>query len=198
MAAPAAPEAAAPYRIIGQALDTYIIVEEGDGLLLIDKHAAHERILFERLRSQPHERMSQQLLAPIRLRLSQEESGILLEETELLSALGFSLEDFGDGDLLLRALPADLSPEDGEACLAELAQTLLEGSRPDPQAVFDELLHTVACKAAIKGGQKSDPREISALVAEIMGREDIKYCPHGRPVCISLSRKTIERQFKRI
>jgi DNA mismatch repair protein MutL len=187
----------APYRIIGQALDTYIIVEQDDGLLLIDKHAAHERILFERLKAQSHEIMSQLLLSPQRLTLSQEESAILLEQLELLASLGFTLEDFGDGDLLLRAIPADIDPQDASACLSELAQQLLTGKTPDKDAVFDELLHTVACKAAIKGGQKSDPLELSSLVAELMSRDDIKYCPHGRPVCISLSRKTIERQFKR-
>jgi DNA mismatch repair protein MutL len=194
-AAKNAPEA--PYRIIGQALDTYIIVEQGDGLLLIDKHAAHERILFERLKAQSHEIMSQLLLSPQRLSLSQEETAILLEQLDVLESLGFTLEDFGDGDLLLRAVPADIDPQDAPACLSELAGQLLTGKRPDKDAVFDELLHTVACKAAIKGGRKSDPLELSSLVAELMSRDDIKYCPHGRPVCISLSRKTIERQFKR-
>jgi DNA mismatch repair protein MutL len=172
-------------------------VEQGDGLLLIDKHAAHERILFERLKAQSHEIMSQLLLSPQHLSLSQEESAVLLEQLELLSDLGFTLEDFGDGDLLLRAVPADIDPQDAPACLSELAQQLLTGKKPDQNAVFDELLHTVACKAAIKGGQKSDPLELSSLVSELMSRDDIKYCPHGRPVCISLSRKTIERQFKR-
>ncbi|MDD6024109.1 MAG: DNA mismatch repair endonuclease MutL, partial [Oscillospiraceae bacterium] len=187
-----------PYRIIGQALDTYIIVEQGDGLLLIDKHAAHERILFERLREKKHEIMSQVLLEPLRLSFSREEQSVLLEKAELLEHLGFVVEDFGDGDLLVRAIPGDIGEGDTEACLSEVAGKLLQGQKLSPETVYDELLHTVACKAAIKGGQKSDPRELSALVAELMSRDDIKYCPHGRPVCIQLSRKTIERQFKRI
>lgn len=186
-----------PYRIIGQALDTYIIVEQGDGLLLIDKHAAHERILFEKLKAEQHEIMSQLLLTPLSPHLSQEEAAVLLENSRTMERLGFQLEDFGGGMLLVRAMPADVAPQDAEATLGELAQNLLEGKKLDEKTVFDELLHTVACKAAIKGGRRSDPKELTALVAELMGRDDIKYCPHGRPVCISLSRNTLERQFKR-
>ncbi len=189
--------AVAPYRIIGQALDTYIIVEQNDGLLLFDKHAAHERILFEKLKAQQHEIMSQMLLAPLHLSLSQEEMATLIANGDTLESLGFSLEDFGGDTLVVRAIPADIDEKDTETCLSDLAQNLMEGKKLDKNTVFDELLHTVACKAAIKGGKKTDPKEISALVAELMARDDIKYCPHGRPVCISLSRNTLERQFKR-
>ena len=186
-----------PYRIIGQALDTYIIVEQGEGLLLFDKHAAHERILFEKLKQQTHEVMSQVLLSPMRPTLSREETAVLLEHTETMAALGFTLEEFGEDTLVVRSIPADLGESEAESCLQEMAQNLMEGKKLSPDAVFDELLHTVACKAAIKGGRKTDPREIAALVKELMGREDIKYCPHGRPVCISLSKITLEKQFKR-
>ncbi len=185
------------YRIIGQAMDTYIIVEQGDKLLLFDKHAAHERILFERLKAHPHEIMSQLLLSPLQLTLGQEETATLLEQGDTLQRLGFTLEDFGGGTLLLRAIPADVDEKDAEACLSALAQELLSGRRLDPATVHDNLLHTIACKAAIKGGRKTDPRELAALVAELMRRDDIKYCPHGRPVCITLTRGNLERQFKR-
>ena len=191
-----APESV-PYRIIGQAMDTYIIVEQGDSLLLFDKHAAHERILFEKFRAREHEVMSQMLLSPMRTDLSQEESAALLEQTDVLERLGFEIEDFGGGTLLVRAIPADIDEKDTEATLSELAADLMNGKKPDPDTVFDELLHTVACKAAIKGGRKTDPQELSALVAELMSRDDIKYCPHGRPVCITLTRGHLERQFKR-
>ena len=187
----------APYRIIGQALDTYIIVEQNDGLLLFDKHAAHERILFEKLKAQNHEIMSQMLLSPLHLSLSSEEMATLVANSDTMESLGFSLEDFGGDTLVVRAIPADIDERDAEGCLAELAQNLMEGKKLDKNTVFDEMLHTVACKAAIKGGRKTDPVEISALVAELMARDDIKYCPHGRPVCISLSKNTLERQFKR-
>ena len=188
---------AEPYRIIGQAMDTYIIVEQGDKLLLFDKHAAHERILFEKLKAQTHEIMSQLLLSPLQLTLGQEETATLLEQGDTLQGLGFTLEDFGGGTLLLRAIPADIDEKDAEACLSALAQELLVGRRLDPATVHDNLLHTIACKAAIKGGRKTDPRELAALVAELMRRDDIKYCPHGRPVCITLTRGNLERQFKR-
>lgn len=187
----------ASYRIIGQALDTYIIVEQNDGLLLFDKHAAHERILFEKLKAQNHEIMSQMLLTPLHLSLSREEMATLLEHSSTMEALGFTLEDFGGDTLVVRAIPADIEERDAEACLSQLAQNLMDGKKLNPDTVFDEMLHTVACKAAIKGGKKTDPQEIAALVAELMSRDDIKYCPHGRPVCITLSRNTLERQFKR-
>ena len=190
------PEAQLPYRIIGQALDTYIIVEQGDGLLLFDKHAAHERILFEKLKAQDHPIMSQVLLAPLDPKLTEEESAILLEHSRTMERLGFSLTGTAK-QLTVQAVPCDVDQDDAPACLSELAAKLMGGSQLDGSAVYDELLHTVACKAAIKGGQKSDPQELSALVAELMSREDIKYCPHGRPVCISLSRRTLEREFKR-
>lgn len=189
-------ESEQPYRIIGQALDTYIIVEQGDGLLLFDKHAAHERIRFERLKAQRHEVMSQVLLSPLHPSMSREEVAVLLEQKETMEGLGFTLEDFG-GDLVVRAIPCDVTEENATACLSELAQQLQDGRKLDKETVYDDLLHTIACKGAIKGGQYTDPKEISALVAELMARDDIKHCPHGRPVCITLSRATLERQFKR-
>lgn len=189
-------ESEQPYRIIGQALDTYIIVEQGDGLLLFDKHAAHERIRFERLKAQRHEIMSQVLLSPLYPSMSREEIAVLLENRETMESLGFTLEDFG-GDLVIRAIPCDVTEADAPACLSELAQQLQDGRKPDRETVYDDLLHTIACKGAIKGGQYTDPQEISALVAELMARDDIQHCPHGRPVCITLSRATLERQFKR-
>ena len=191
------PKETIPYRIIGQTMDTYIIVEQGDGLLFFDKHAAHERILFEKLKKEKHEVMSQVLLSPMTPALSREEAAVLLSNLDTLSALGFTLEDFGGDSLVVRAIPADLLETEAESCLQELAENLMEGKKLDPETVFDELLHTVACKAAIKGGRKTDPQELSALVKELMSREDIKYCPHGRPVCISLTKKNLEKQFKR-
>jgi DNA mismatch repair protein MutL len=186
-----------PYRIIGQTMDTYILVEQGDALLLIDKHAAHERILFEKLKAQPQEIMSQLLLRPIQADLSQEETGVLLSHSQDLSQLGFTLEDFGGGTLLIRAIPSDLGEQEAEACLSQLAQNYQEGVRMSPETVHDNLLHTIACKAAIKGGRKTAPLELEALVAQVLSRDDIKYCPHGRPVCITLTRAALERQFKR-
>lgn len=185
------------YRIIGQTMNTYIIIEQGDNLFLMDKHAAHERVLFEKLKAEKHEIMSQLLLRPLSARLSREETAVLLDHETELSDLGFTVEDAGTGDLLVRAVPCHVAEEDAAACLSQLAQNFREGLKMSPEAVHDELLHTIACKAAIKGGRKTDPVELAALVAEVMSRDDIKYCPHGRPVCITLTRASLERQFKR-
>ncbi len=137
------------------------------------------------------------LLSPIQTSLGQEETAILLEKSVELQDLGFAVEDFGGGTLILRAIPADIDEKNAEACLSGLAQDFLEGRRLDPATVHDNLLHTIACKAAIKGGRKTEMQEIAALVAELMSRDDIKYCPDGRPACITLTRSNLERQFKR-
>ena len=141
--------------------------------------------------------MSQMLLQPLQTELSREETAMLLSKSPELEKLGFSVEDFGGGTLLVRAIPCDIDEKEAEDCLAQLAQKYLDGLKADPETVHDELLHTIACKAAIKGGRKTDPRELAALVAEIMARDDIQHCPHGRPVCIRLTRGSLERQFKR-
>ncbi len=203
----AAPEAPAqdeiplqeePWRVIGEALDTYIIVEQAGSVIFIDKHAAHERILFEKFRKQSTPVMSQTLLAPIPAGLTREEASAALENAALLERYGFGVEDFGDGTVLLRRVPCDMEPEDAESALAELAGQILEGRTLDPETLHDELLHTVACKAAIKAGYHTQPRERDALVREVLTRDDIKYCPHGRPVCITLTGKQLEKQFKRV
>lgn len=186
------------YRIIGEAFDTYIIVEQGKELLLIDKHAAHERILFEKLKAQKLEIMSQVLLEPILCSLAKEEAAAVLENTVLLEKLGYFCEDFGDGTVMLRQIPADILISDAEASLSELAGQLLTGKQTSPDSVRDELLHTIACKAATKAGYHSEPRDRERLVREVLSRDDLKYCPHGRPICITLSEKQLEKQFKRV
>jgi len=188
---------AEPYRIVGEVLDTYIIIEQGDAVLFLDKHAAHERILFEKLKRQEHTVMPQLLLSPIAASLTAEEAGILLDNRTLLEQYGYDIEDFGDGSVLARQIPADLDPSQAESALQELAGNLLDGKAKDPAALRDELLHTIACKAAIKAGWHTEPAERASLVKQVMENEDIKYCPHGRPVITTLTRKQLEKQFKR-
>lgn len=185
------------YRVIGEALGTYIIVEEADGLVLIDKHAAHERVIFEQLKSRENELMAQTLLSPIIISPQKEELAALLDNTRLLDDLGFELEDFGGGSIIIRSIPAELGQCEAEDAVFELAAKLVEFGRADLVQRRDELLHTVACKAAIKGGSKSAPEELSALVRQVMTNKDIKYCPHGRPVAFSLNRSALEKQFRR-
>ena len=186
-----------PFRVIGETMDTYILVEQGESLLLIDKHAAHERVLFEKLKSEEHPVMPQLLLQPVPVSLTKPEAQAVLENLPLLQSLGFDVSEFADLQLVLRQIPSDLTEEDACATLEAFAEDLLTGKRPSQSDLRDNLLHTMACKAAIKAGWHTQPTEREALVREVLSRDDIKYCPHGRPVCIELTKKELEKQFKR-
>ena len=185
------------FRVIGETMDTYILVEQGESLLLIDKHAAHERVLFEKLKSEEHPVMPQLLLQPVPVQLTKPEAQAVLENLPLLQSLGFDVSEFADLQLVLRQIPSDLTEEDACATLEAFAEDLLTGKRPSQSDLRDNLLHTMACKAAIKAGWHTQPTEREALVREVLSRDDIKYCPHGRPVCIELTKKELEKQFKR-
>ena len=185
------------YRVVGEVLDSYIVVEEPGAVLFIDKHAAHERILFEKLKKQETRAMAQMLLTPIPAGLSREDAAVLLEHAALLQECGYELEDFGDHTVLIRAIPDDIDEADAESTLAAMAADLQNGRRADPDGLRDSLLHTIACKAAIKAGWHTEPAERAALVREVMTRDDLKYCPHGRPICIRMTESALRRQFKR-
>ena len=186
----------APWRIAGEVLRTYIICEDGDGSLwLIDKHAAHERLRFDALKESAAPPMAQPLLTPAAVRLTAEEYTAVLDDLPLLEQCGFLCEDFGDGTVLVREIPADLRPEDASATLEELAHKLLLHTA-DQSALRDELLHTVACKSAIKAGMHTDPAELQALVDKVQSGA-VRYCPHGRPVAVEMTRYQIEKMFKR-
>ena len=186
------------WRMVGELYRTYILVEEGDNAFLIDKHAAHERILFEKLKANQESISGQTLLQPVPVRLSPAAAGELLGNTALLEELGFEIEEFGENTVLVRQIPMDLTVEAAAEALETLADDLLNGRRESRDTVRDTLLHTVACKAAIKAGWVSDEKELLAIAKAVMEREDLKYCPHGRPICVSLSQKMLEKQFKRI
>ena len=185
------------WRMVGELYRSYILVEEGDNAFLIDKHAAHERILFDKLKANQEAISSQTLLTPIPVRLSPEAVAELLHNRPMLTELGFEVDEFGENTLLLRQIPMDLSPDAAAEALETIGSDLLNGRRESRDTVRDEVLHTVACKAAIKAGWHSDELELLALVRQVMAREDLKYCPHGRPICITLSKKQLEKQFKR-
>ena len=185
------------WRMMGELYNSYIIVEQGDNAFLIDKHAAHERILFEKLKANQEKITSQALLSPISVRLSPSAAGELLSNQEMLTELGFEIEEFGENTILLRQIPMDLGVDEAAETIETLAADLMAGRRSKPETVRDELLHTVACKAAIKAGWITDPRELKVLVEQVMSREDLKHCPHGRPICVTRSKKQLEKQFKR-
>ena len=186
-----------PWRMVGELYHAYILVEQGEDAFLIDKHAAHERILFEKLKGNQEAISSQTLLSPLPCQLSPDGTAILLSNRALLEELGFELDEFGDNTVLVRQIPMDLSEADAADALDALAADLMNGRRETKDTVRDEMLHTVACKAAIKAGWRTDEKELLVLVKQVMSREDLKYCPHGRPICISLSKKQLEKQFKR-
>lgn len=185
------------WRMVGELYHSYILVEQGEEAFLIDKHAAHERILFNKLKANQEAISSQTLLAPIPCRLNADSTATLLANRTLLNELGFEIEEFGDSTVLLRQIPMDLAAEDAAGALEELAADLMNGRREKAETVRDEMLHTVACKAAIKAGWHTDEKELLALVEQVMADEQLKYCPHGRPICITLSKKQLEKQFKR-
>ncbi|MBR3077537.1 MAG: DNA mismatch repair endonuclease MutL [Oscillospiraceae bacterium] len=186
------------FRYIGELFRTYLLVEQGDELILIDKHAAHERMNFERLLAQGTQILGQTLLQPLACPFDREEAALLLEHRELLLSLGYDLDDLGQGDLLLRQIPSDIRESDAAATLSEIASHLRDGRLDSPQRLRDEALHSIACKAAIKAGFVTDPAELQKLAETVLTRDDLKYCPHGRPICTFITKKQIEKQFKRI
>ena len=189
------PPKEAPWRIAGEVLHTYIICESEDGCVwLIDKHAAHERINFDRLKAAQTPPMRQTLLQPVAAELDREAGALLLENLELLEELGFACEDFGDGAILVREVPADIDAGDTVATLEEFAENLRTGR--DLAEKRENLLHTMACKAAIKGGWTSDVAELRVLVEKVQSGE-VRFCPHGRPVAVKLTRYELEKMFKR-
>ena len=187
-----------PLEYIGEAFRTYIITQRGDELCLIDKHAAHERILYEQLAAGYGAASSQILLAPVTVNLSAPEKAALLENAELLNNAGIQAEDFGGGTMLVRAVPADVPVSDVEGLLCELADRLARGSRETVSEKTQWVMHSIACKAAIKAGDKSDRRELLALAQDILNGKVPPFCPHGRPVVLKLTKKELEKQFGRL
>lgn len=190
---PAAPD----YRVVGEVLGTYIVVEDGDDVLFLDKHAAHERILFEKLKARETEIMPQLLMAPITADLGREEAAAVLDSADMLLEFGFEVESFGGDTVVIRQIPSDMDESQAEATLQELAEQLLEGRAAPPEKIRDGILHTIACKAAIKAHYRTQKTERDDLVRQVMARDDIKFCPHGRPICIKLTKGQLERQFGR-
>lgn len=193
---PTVEEQEIPWHIAGELFRTYIVVEQGDKVLLIDKHAAHERMNFDRMMAVDYTPMSQILLTPVVFTPEPQEAQVLLEHTVELDRVGFEVEDFGGGSLVVRRVPDYVEVADVEATLTEIAGNLERIGTTGVQERREEILHTVACKAAMKGGWKSGQEELEKVARAVMVGE-VKYCPHGRPVAIELTKTELEKQFKR-
>ena len=188
-----------PVKLIGEAFDTYVILQRGrEELIFIDKHAAHERLLYEQIKKQSGEAFSQMLLEPIPVTLDKDEYSAVMNSLDLLSSSGFEVEDFGAGTVLVRSAPLSLGREDAASAVMEIAGYLQASKTDITTEHLDWLYHNIACRAAMKGGDDSSPEELMALVKRLEENPDIRYCPHGRPVMFILKRVDLEKQFGRI
>lgn len=186
-----------PLSYVGEVFSTYIIVQCGDTIYFIDKHAAHEKIIYNRLIAESHTE-EQMLLTPVAVTVSREEHTALLDAVDELQQAGISIEDFGGQCVLVRSFPLDLTGEDIDNTVREIAAGLVGGNREIQSSKLDWIYHSSACRAAIKAGDLSKPAELLALAKQVLSDESIRYCPHGRPVCIEMTKKELEKQFGRI
>ncbi len=184
--------------VIGEIFNTYIIVEKDSDMYLFDKHAAHERYIFEKIKSEADKLDSQMLFEPADVLLSYDEYDAIISNIETARQFGFILEDANAPSIKVLGVPVVIEDTDPSDIISELAHNFLEHKQNPNLSLFDELYHSIACKAAIKGNIKSDKIELQSLIDKIFGDENIRYCPHGRPVFTKISKREIEKQFKRI
>ncbi len=186
------------FRFIGEAMDTYIIVEtDNKKLVLIDKHAAHERIIFEKLKKDKGKSSVQMLLVPVTVTLEADEYSIVTDNLDKLREAGFEAEDFGRNTVIVRSAPSFLKNADIEETVLEICSGIAEHRREVSSGYMDWIYHSVSCRAAIKAGNKSTAKELIEIAQTVFSDDSIRYCPHGRPVCIELSQYEIEKQFGR-
>ena len=192
------PPESEPLRLVGEVFKTYIITERGGELCLIDKHAAHERILFEQLAKDYGNVPSQMLLVPVQVNLTAAEKQAILQNIDLLTDAGIEAEDFGGSTVVVRAVPADVPVDDVEDMIVELAAKLADGGRDALREKTEWVLHSIACRAAIKAGDRTNANEMLALAQHIMDGTIPPFCPHGRPCVLKITRKELEKQFGRL
>ena len=190
-------EKANAIRVVGEVFSTYILVEGEGEMMLIDKHAAHERMIYNRLERTAEGTSPQVLLIPETVNLSRREKEAMLGEKELLEKAGFEVEDFGDGAVILRQVPMYLEKEDAGFVLSDLAEKILS-HRKDRTQLYEELLESIACKAAVKAGTFTGDKEREEFARKVIGDPAIRSCPHGRPVIVHLTKREIEKMFKRV
>ena len=186
------------FRFIGEAMNTYIIVEtDNNKLVLIDKHAAHERIIFERLKREKGTGSVQMLLIPITVTLEKNEYTTAIEHLDMFKEVGFEVEDFGNGTLIVRSAPSYLRNDDIEDTVIEICGYISENRKNVMSEHMEWIYHNISCRSAIKAGDSSTAKELIDIAKTVFSDDNIRYCPHGRPVCIELSKYEIEKQFGR-
>ena len=185
-------------RIIGELFGTYILLENNDQLILVDKHAAHERLLFEQLKKLDLTKDRQILLAPVLVHLSREDYAAVADRMDAFQQIGFEVENFDGGDLLVREVPLALPDSDIRSIVEETAHKLLQNRNDLTPEIIDDLLHNIACRSAVKAHDKNSGMELQQIITMLRNNEDVKYCPHGRPIARLLSRREIEKMFGRI
>jgi DNA mismatch repair protein MutL len=188
------------WRVVGQVFSTYVLVERGEEMLMIDQHAAHERLKYEQLKKELGESrvVSQILLVPAVVSLTAVEYAAYKENKDFLEPLGFEIEDFGDNSLLVRSVPQEMEHDDAQQVVAEMLTELINHRSQLITEKQERLLYTIACKAAVKANRAMSEEEMRALVRDVMKMDNINTCPHGRPIMISMSKKEMEKEFKRI
>ncbi len=185
-------------RLIGEAYKTYILIELNGTLCVIDKHAAHERILFNQLKKNEHNTGSQLLLSPVTVTLGKEEYVAVTENLETIANAGFDVQDFGNGTVIVRSCPIDLDNQEIAPLIDEIAQYLIKNRRDITNEHLDWIYHNVACRSAIKAGDTNSTAELLALAKQVVNDNEVRFCPHGRPVMIELSKYELEKQFGRV
>lgn len=186
------------FRFIGEAMNTYIIVEtDNKKLVLIDKHAAHERIIFEKLKAENGTGSVQLLLIPITVTLEKNEYTVAVEHLDMFREVGFDVDDFGNGTIIVRSAPSYLRNDDIEDTVVEICDYIADNRKNVMSEHMEWIYHNISCRAAIKAGDSSSANELVEIAKRVFSDDNIRYCPHGRPVCVELSKYEIEKQFGR-
>jgi DNA mismatch repair protein MutL len=184
------------YRYVGEALNTYLIVESGSSIWFIDKHAAHERLNFDKLKNSGYTPMVQPLLVPVVCKLGVSDTQLLMDNNHVLERFGIQVDPFGEDTVAVRQLPSDIEQDEIQALLEELCDDIRSGGRGDENARIDNIMHTMACKAAIKAGKRTEPGQLDGLIRSVLSGQ-VRYCPHGRPVAIEMTKSALDKSFKR-
>lgn len=186
------------FKYLGEAFKTYIFAEYNGKLAVIDKHAAHERMLYNKLKKDNGSNGSQLMLKPCTVVLSKEEYVAVTENLEMIRSAGFEIDDFGDGAVIVRACPLNLENEDVTQLITEIAGYLTQNKRDILPEQLDWVYHSIACRAAIKAGNKQTDYELIEFTKQLLSDESVRYCPHGRPVLIELTKYELDKQFGRV